>query len=117
MEANKDLSDGHMQSMLRRWFVETEGTVKAYLWDNNQAVVEWLEKHLSIEDGTRSVIRENIKYLKRENALKHIRSLVQANPDTAMDCIIHMTQTISPSQRASLLHLLATMDTTSTSTS
>ena len=27
-EANPDLSDGHLQSMLRRWFVETEGTVK-----------------------------------------------------------------------------------------
>lgn len=115
MEANKDLSDGHMQSMLRRWFVETEGTVKAYLWDNNKAVVEWLEQHLSTVDGTRSVIRENIKYLKRENTLKHIRSLVQANPDIAMDCIIHMSQNISPSQRATLSHLLATMDTTSTS--
>lgn len=28
LQANADLSDGHMQSMLRRWFVETEGTVK-----------------------------------------------------------------------------------------
>ncbi|XP_042276457.1 acetyl-CoA carboxylase isoform X2 [Thunnus maccoyii] len=115
LQANKDLSDGHMQSMLRRWFVETEGTVKAYLWDNNQAVVEWLEKHLSKEDGARSAIRENIKYLKRENTLKHIRSLVQANPDVAMDCIIHMSQNITPSQRAKLSHLLATMDSTSSS--
>ncbi|XP_072244094.1 acetyl-CoA carboxylase isoform X2 [Leuresthes tenuis] len=115
VQANKDLSDGHMQSMLRRWFVETEGTVKAYLWDNNQAVVEWLEKHLSKEDGTRSAIRENIKYLKRENTLKHIRSLVQANPDVAMDCIIHMSQNITPSQRAKLSHLLATMDSANTS--
>uniref|UniRef100_A0A8C4NMB0 acetyl-CoA carboxylase n=1 Tax=Dicentrarchus labrax TaxID=13489 RepID=A0A8C4NMB0_DICLA len=115
LQANKDLSDGHMQSMLRRWFVETEGTVKAYLWDNNQAVVEWLEKHLSEEDGARSAIRENIKYLKRENTLKQIRSLVQANPDVAMDCIIHMSQNITPSQRAKLSHLLATMDSTSTS--
>lgn len=123
LQANKDLRDGHVQSMLRRWFVETEGTVKvceeflqmseptkckiilflcavgawmtikslmypsslskvlncvrslsqAYLWDNNQAVVEWLEKHLSKEEGCQSAIRENIKYLKRENALKHIR--------------------------------------------
>uniref|UniRef100_A0A7N6AXL5 acetyl-CoA carboxylase n=1 Tax=Anabas testudineus TaxID=64144 RepID=A0A7N6AXL5_ANATE len=113
LQANKDLGDGHMQSMLRRWFVETEGTVKAYLWDNNQAVVEWLEKHLSKEDGTRSTIRENIKYLKRENTLKLIRSLVQANPDVAMDCIIHMSQNITPSQRAKLSHLLATMDSTS----
>ncbi|XP_074527459.1 acetyl-CoA carboxylase isoform X2 [Halichoeres trimaculatus] len=115
LQANRDLSDGHMQSMLRRWFVETEGTVKAYLWDNNKAVVEWLEKHLSEEDGTRSAIRENIKYLKRENTLKHIRSLVQANPDVAMDCIIHMSQNITPSQRAKLSHLLATMDSASTS--
>ncbi|KAI3372884.1 hypothetical protein L3Q82_023324 [Scortum barcoo] len=115
LQANKDLSDGHMQSMLRRWFVETEGTVQAYLWDNNQVVVEWLEKHLSEEDGGRSAIRENIKYLKRENTLKHIRSLVQANPDVAMDCIIHMSQNITPSQRAKLSHLLATMDNTSTS--
>uniref|UniRef100_A0A3Q3F6Y0 acetyl-CoA carboxylase n=1 Tax=Labrus bergylta TaxID=56723 RepID=A0A3Q3F6Y0_9LABR len=115
LQANKDLSDGHMQSMLRRWFVETEGTVKAYLWDNSKTVVEWLEKHLSEEDGTRSAIRENIKYLKRENTLKHIRSLVQANPDVAMDCIIHMSQIITPSQRAKLSHLLATMDSASTS--
>ncbi|XP_068461041.1 acetyl-CoA carboxylase isoform X2 [Clinocottus analis] len=114
LQANKDLSDGHMQSMLRRWFVETEGAVKAYLWDNNKVVVEWLEKHLTKEDGARSGIRENIKYLKRENTLKHIRSLVQANPDVAMDCIIHMSQNITQSQRAKLSHLLTTMDSTST---
>ncbi|XP_020776551.2 acetyl-CoA carboxylase isoform X2 [Boleophthalmus pectinirostris] len=115
LQANKDLSDGHMHSMLRRWFVETEGTVKTYLWDNNQAVVEWLEKQLSTEDGTQSSIRENIKYLKRENTLKHIRSLVEANPDVAMDCIIHMSQNVTPAQRAKLCHLLATMDNRSTS--
>ncbi|XP_034026120.1 acetyl-CoA carboxylase isoform X2 [Thalassophryne amazonica] len=115
LQANKDFSDGHMQSMLRRWFVETEGTVKAYLWDNNQVVVEWLEKHLSMGEGGPSAIRENIKYLKRENTLKHIHSLVQANPDIAMDCIIHMSQNITPSQRAKLSHVLATMNSTSTS--
>lgn len=42
-------------------------------------------------------------------------SLVQANPDVAMDCIIHMSHNITPSQRAKLSHLLATMDSTSTS--
>ncbi|XP_077570345.1 acetyl-CoA carboxylase-like [Stigmatopora nigra] len=115
LKANKDLSDGHMQSMLRRWFVEIEGAVKAYLWDNNQAVVEWLEQHWSREDNIRSAIRENIKYLKRENALKHIRGLVETNPDVAMDCIIHMSQNITASQRAKLSRLLATIDNSSTS--
>lgn len=37
LQANKDLSDGHMQSMLRRWFVETEGTVKVQ-WDIQRQV-------------------------------------------------------------------------------
>ncbi|XP_078523505.1 acetyl-CoA carboxylase 2 isoform X2 [Lissotriton helveticus] len=116
LNANNELSDIHIQSMLRRWFMETEGAVKAYLWDNNnQVVVEWLEKHLQEEDGTRSAIRENIKYLKRDYALKHIRSLVQANPEVAMDCIIQMTQNITPAQRAQLGHLLAEMDNPSAS--
>ncbi|KAL6466122.1 hypothetical protein MHYP_G00262550 [Metynnis hypsauchen] len=116
VQANKDLSNGHIQSMLRRWFIETEGTVKAYLWDNNKAVVEWLEKHLSQQDNAHSAIRENIKYLKRDYALKHIRSLLEANPEVAMDCIMHMAQNITPSQRAKVSHLLATMDN-NTSTS
>lgn len=46
---------------------------QGYLWDNNQVVVEWLEKHLQEDDGTQSAIRENIKYLKRDYVLKHIR--------------------------------------------
>ncbi|KAK3538673.1 hypothetical protein QTP86_012135 [Hemibagrus guttatus] len=116
VQANRDLSNGHIKSMLRRWFIETEGTVKAYLWDNNKAVVEWLEKHLPQQEGLRSVIRENIKYLKRDYALKHIRSLMEMNPEVAMDCIIHMAQNITPSQRAEISHLLVTMDN-STNTS
>nr|XP_055054624.1 acetyl-CoA carboxylase isoform X7 [Misgurnus anguillicaudatus] len=115
MQANKELSNGHIRSMLRRWFVEKEGTVKAYLWDNNKVVIEWLENHLSQQDGTHSVIRENIKYLKRDYALKNIRSLVQANPEVSMDCIIHMAQNITPSQRAKICHLLTTMDNSTTS--
>ncbi|XP_066459958.1 acetyl-CoA carboxylase 2 isoform X1 [Eleutherodactylus coqui] len=112
LHANSELSDIHIQSMLRRWFMETEGAVKAYLWDNNQVVVEWLEKHLQEEDGARSAIRENIKYLKRDYALKHIRGLVLANPEITMDCIVHMTQQITPAQRAQLTRLLSTMENT-----
>lgn len=90
-----------MQSMLRRWFVETEGAVKvglvrgdggcrrpvwqqspclstlcpsqAYLWDNNQEVVQWLEQQWQEGDSPRSAVWENIKYLKRDAVLKTIR--------------------------------------------
>lgn len=46
---------------------------QGYLWDNNQVVVEWLEKHMQEDDDIQSVIRENIKYLKRDYVLKHVR--------------------------------------------
>ncbi|XP_018104904.1 acetyl-CoA carboxylase isoform X2 [Xenopus laevis] len=108
--ANPELTDGQIQAMLRRWFVEVEGTVKAYLWDNNKDVVEWLEKQLAEEEGTRSVVDENIKYISRDYILKQIRSLVQENPEVAMDSIVHMTQHISPTQRAEIVRILSTMD-------
>ncbi|KAI4875743.1 hypothetical protein NFI96_024258 [Prochilodus magdalenae] len=108
--ANSELTDGQVQAMLRRWFVEAEGAVKAYLWDSNEDVVEWLEKQLTEEEGARSVIDENIKYIRRDHILKQIRSLVQANPEVAMDSIVHMTQHISPTQRAEVVRILSTMD-------
>ncbi|KAM6119783.1 acetyl-CoA carboxylase 2 isoform 1-T1 [Phoenicopterus ruber ruber] len=110
LKANSELSHIHIQSMLRRWFMETEGAAKGYLWDNNQVVVEWLEKHMQENDGSQSAIRENIKYLKRDYVLKHIRSLVQANPEVALDCIIQMAQHITRAQKAQVARLLSTVD-------
>ncbi|KFM10627.1 Acetyl-CoA carboxylase 2, partial [Aptenodytes forsteri] len=110
LKANSELSHIHIQSMLRRWFMETEGAAKGYLWDNNQVVVEWLEKHMQGDDGTQSAIWENIKYLKRDYMLKHIRSLAQANPEVAMDCIIQMAQHITRAQKAQVARLLSTVD-------
>ncbi|XP_075390444.1 acetyl-CoA carboxylase 2 [Tenrec ecaudatus] len=116
LRASGELSHVHVQSMLRRWFMETEGAVKAYLWDNNEVVVRWLEQHWQVEDGLQSTIRENIKYLKRDTALKSIRSLVQENPEVALDCLIHLSQQVSPAERAQVIHLLTTLES-STSTS
>ncbi|XP_011377698.1 acetyl-CoA carboxylase 1 isoform X3 [Pteropus vampyrus] len=112
--ANPELTDGQIQAMLRRWFVEVEGTVKAYVWDNNKDLVEWLEKQLTEEDSARSVIEENIKYIRRDYVLKQIRSLVQANPEVAMDSIVYMTQHISPTQQAEVVRILSTMESPST---
>ncbi|XP_019644793.1 PREDICTED: acetyl-CoA carboxylase 1-like isoform X3 [Branchiostoma belcheri] len=83
-QANEDLSVAQMQAMLRRWFIEAEGTVKAYEWDNNQSVVQWLEAQLS-EEEPHSVIKDNINCLKRDHVLQQIRSLVQDNP--RFDCV------------------------------
>ncbi|NXP75033.1 ACACB carboxylase, partial [Ramphastos sulfuratus] len=82
---------------------------QGYLWDNNQVVVEWLEKHMQEDEGSQSAIWENIKYLKRDYVLKHIRSLIQANPEVAVDCIIQMAQHITGAQKAQVAHLLSTV--------
>ncbi|XP_036132271.1 acetyl-CoA carboxylase 2 isoform X1 [Molossus molossus] len=110
LRVSGELNHVHIQSMLRRWFVETEGAVKAYLWDNNQMVVQWLEQHWQVGDGLRSTIGENIKCLKRDSVLKTIRGLVQENPEVAVDCIMYMSQHIGPAERAQVAHLLSTMD-------
>ncbi|NXD65210.1 ACACB carboxylase, partial [Eolophus roseicapillus] len=115
LKANSELSHIHIQSMLRRWFMETEGAEKGYLWDNNQVVVEWLEKHMQKDESTQSAIRENIKYLKRDYVLKHIRSLVQTNPEVTTDCIIQIAQHLTPAQKAQVVHVLSTVDNDSPS--
>uniref|UniRef100_A0A8C7KD32 acetyl-CoA carboxylase n=1 Tax=Oncorhynchus kisutch TaxID=8019 RepID=A0A8C7KD32_ONCKI len=90
--------------------MQEKGVITAYLWDSNEEVVEWLEKQLKEEEGARSIVDENIKYIRRDHILKQIRSLVQANPEVAMDSIVHMTQHISPTQRAEVVRILSTMD-------
>uniref|UniRef100_A0A452TGM5 Acetyl-CoA carboxylase 1 n=1 Tax=Ursus maritimus TaxID=29073 RepID=A0A452TGM5_URSMA len=52
----------------------------------------------------------NIRCLKRDSVLKAIRGLVQDNPEVAVDCIVYMSQHISPAERAQVIHLLSTMD-------
>lgn len=45
--------------------------------------------------------------------LSALCSLVQANPEVAMDSIVHMTQHISPTQRAEVVRILSKMDSPS----
>ncbi|ERE74638.1 acetyl-CoA carboxylase 2-like protein [Cricetulus griseus] len=115
LQASPELSHEHTQSMLRRWFVETEGPVKAYLWDSNQVVVQWLEQHWSAGGGLRSTIRENINYLKRDSVLKTIQSLVQGNPDVTMDCVAYLSQHLTPAERIQVAQLLSTTESPASS--
>ena len=73
---NPELTDGQMGSMLNRWFVEAEGAVKAYSWENNKAVVEWISKQLSESTWETSILYKNIKVIRRECVSQQIRRLV-----------------------------------------
>ncbi|XP_077999917.1 acetyl-CoA carboxylase-like [Glandiceps talaboti] len=111
MAANSELSQGEINSMLRRWFNESVGAVKGYLWDNNEAVVDWLqEQDKEAAENGRSIILDNLKCVKRDRAIQQIRNLVQENPEVAMDSIVHITQHMTASQRREVSHILETME-------
>ncbi|XP_065833896.1 acetyl-CoA carboxylase-like isoform X2 [Oscarella lobularis] len=115
MKADSTLSRSQVTSMLRRWFIEEHGAIKAYLWDDNKIAVDWLRQQMTKKEGGQSVISQNIKFVRRDFVLQKIRSLVQDNPEVAMDSIIYIAQHMTPNQRAELSRVLATMDTTSSS--
>ncbi|KAL3204965.1 hypothetical protein MRX96_041087 [Rhipicephalus microplus] len=50
-QVRPQIGDGEMESMLRRWFVESMGAVKQYLWENDLAVTNWLEDQLDPKIG------------------------------------------------------------------
>ena len=72
-QVNPELTDGQMGSMLSRWFVEAEGAVNAYLWENNKAVVDWLSKQLNESSYESSILYENIKFVQRDHVIQQIR--------------------------------------------
>ncbi|XP_054720089.1 acetyl-CoA carboxylase-like [Uloborus diversus] len=105
LSVKPSLSDGEVESMLRRWFVEEHGSVNQYLWDDNKAVADWLAVQLdsSVE---RSHILENIECLRRDSVMSQIRSLLQSHPEVAMDSVIHIIQNMTPQQRSDILNTI-----------
>jgi len=109
-DTNPDLTDGQIKSMLSRWFVESQGTVNSYLFEDNEAVVNWLSPQLTSAGWESSYIQENVKCVQRDYAIQQIRNLIQTNPEVAMDSIVHITQTMSAVQRSEVVRILESMD-------
>jgi acetyl-CoA carboxylase/biotin carboxylase 1 len=109
-EVNCELSSGQIKSMLSRWFIEAQGAVKAYLWEDNVSVVEWLTDQMAPDHWEQSFLYENIKCVQRDYVMQQMRSLIQDNPDVAMDSIIHIVQHMTPGQRSEVMRILATTD-------
>ncbi|GIX97907.1 acetyl-CoA carboxylase [Caerostris extrusa] len=110
LSVKPNLSDGEVDSMLERWFVEEHDPVNQYLWDDNKTVVDWLTVQL---DSTleRSQVLENIQCLRRDSAISQIRSLLRSHPDIAMDSVVHIIQNMSAQQRTDVLNTLRTFET------
>ncbi|XP_075727087.1 acetyl-CoA carboxylase isoform X4 [Rhipicephalus microplus] len=108
-QVRPQIGDGEMESMLRRWFVESMGAVKQYLWENDLAVTNWLEDQLDPKMG-RSLIIDNIQCLRRDAAISQIKNTLQVNPEVIMDSAVHIIQQLTPQQRSDLLATIRTLE-------
>jgi acetyl-CoA carboxylase / biotin carboxylase 1 len=70
LNAQSSLSVGQAKSMLRRWFVEDKGDTYAYQWEENEAVVEWMEEQKKNDVST---VNRNINAVKKDAIISQIQ--------------------------------------------
>ncbi|PSN52685.1 Acetyl-CoA carboxylase [Blattella germanica] len=111
MQAN--LTFGQAEAMLRRWFVEDKGTTVAYLYENDEAVVEWLLTQLSEEGTARSVVANNLHCVKKDAIIQQIKSSLEDCPDVAFDAIVEIVHHLAPHQRTEAMKTLQHLESIS----
>lgn len=105
---NGNYNKAHVETIIQRLFLEEQGTVKSYLWEDNEYVSRWLEDDLRKKEG--SLIREHAKWLKRDVILKDIKDMVCLNPEVAMDAIVNIAQQMNESKRNELTRVLLALN-------
>lgn len=80
-------------AMLRRWFVEDKGDTYAYQWENNEAVVEWMEEQKKNVD---SLVNRNINAVRKDAIVSRIKESLEVRK-----------QLLSSIHHRSLIHFLS----------
>lgn len=62
--------------MLRRWFVEDKGETNAYQWDENEAIVEWMEKQKNMPE---SEVNRNINAVRKDAIINQFQNALQVS--------------------------------------
>lgn len=60
--------------MLRRWFVEDKGDTNAYQWEENEAVVKWMDKQKSNEESN---VNRNINAVRKDAIITQIQQALE----------------------------------------
>ncbi|XP_058834759.1 acetyl-CoA carboxylase isoform X2 [Topomyia yanbarensis] len=106
LDAQDSLSVGQAKSMLRRWFVEDKGATEAYLWENNEPVVEWLENQKKCD----STVCRNIYAVKKDAIISQIQVALEECPEAALDAVVGLCQALSPAQRGEVVKTLSQLE-------
>ncbi|CAG7704187.1 unnamed protein product [Allacma fusca] len=110
LEVRPGFTHGQVVAMLRRWFMEDKEAIHGYLWENNQAVVEWLSEQLDAEESNKSIVMDNIKSLRRDSVLNQASQLMEEHPELAIDSVVHLLQHMNPQQRAEAVRAISKID-------
>eukprot|EP00111_Clytia_hemisphaerica_P003152 TCONS_00008959-protein len=109
--SNGGYTKAHVETVIQRLFLEENGTVQSYLWEDNEFVCRWMEDDLRKDEGS-SLIKEHTKWLQRDIILRDIKNIVSANPEVAMDAIVNIAQQMNESKRNELSRVLLALNST-----
>ncbi|XP_044017806.1 acetyl-CoA carboxylase isoform X2 [Aphidius gifuensis] len=107
LETQPSLDVRQVDAMLRRWFVEDKGTTESYLWEQDEAVVQWLEEQRNNEN---SVVIRNIDCVKKDAVVTHVKDALEKCPDVRLDAALEIAHRLQPSERAELMRTLVQLD-------
>lgn len=68
-------------AMLRRWFVEDKGDTYAYQWEENESVVEWMEKQKKNEEST---VNRNIYAVRKDAIISRIQQSLEVRTESQL---------------------------------
>jgi hypothetical protein len=60
--------------MLRRWFVEDKGESKCYQWEEDEAVVNWMEEQKNDEESN---VNRNINSVRKDAIITQIQQALE----------------------------------------
>lgn len=60
--------------MLRRWFVEDKGETNSFLWDQNEAIVEWFDEQKRDE---MAIVNRNISAVRKDALISQIQKSLE----------------------------------------
>ncbi|XP_008215451.1 acetyl-CoA carboxylase isoform X2 [Nasonia vitripennis] len=107
LETQPELGERQVEAMLRRWFVEDKGATESYLWDNDEAASNWMEKQITLDN---SVLLRNMSCVKKDAVVSRIKKELEACPEVRLDAVLEMAHRLVPQERAELQRSLAQLE-------
>ena len=99
LKADESITHEQCHAMIRRWFIESEGTSALSMWDDNKRVLDWMTDH-------KQLVEEKIASIQSSKVVERITTLGKEDPEVAMAAISQLVHCISDSHKLQLVEAL-----------